>query len=38
MATANLKYTALTIDNMAGGLADTGNPSVIDKNQSPCLM
>ena len=35
--TQNLKYTALTIDNMSGGLADTGNPSVIDKNQSPCL-
>jgi hypothetical protein len=37
MATANVKYTAIVIDKLAGGLADTGNPSVIDKDQSPCL-
>lgn len=31
-------YKNIQIENISGGLADSGNPSVIDASQSPCLL
>lgn len=37
MAQKDVGYNKIHIDKLSGGLADTGNPSVINSDESPCL-